>query len=468
MAPQPSSPSLRHASSWLSRRPTRSAAGGRSVRRTAALAATTAALVVAGLTTLTAPAQAANPVTPGNFTGHGFDQCEAPSQAAMDTWRKHSPFWAAGIYISGASRGCRGQANLTPTWVRKQLNRGWRLLPITLGPQASCHPSFPRYGNDPTIKPARGKNGNYGKARKQGRKEARTAVAAAQALGIVERSTLWYDLEGFDHTNTDCRESAMAFLSGWTHQLHKLDYVSGVYSSAGSGIKALDDIRVSSRTDINLPDRIWIARWDGVANTSTSYIRSDGWLPGNRLKQYRGGHLETWGGVTINIDSNWLDLGRGSVARTETWCGGVRVNFPRYEALGPGTPREKQTIALKCRLREAGHFNGPMTGSYGPLLEASVRSWRAERGLPDTGTWSRPTWRRLNAEGKRPVLKFGSAGSDVRRLQRALNSTSFNPRLKVDGVYSDTLAATVKSWQRSVGQAQTGIVLPKSWRRLQR
>ena len=27
-----------------------------------------------------APAYAANPVTPGNFTGLGFDQCEAPSQ----------------------------------------------------------------------------------------------------------------------------------------------------------------------------------------------------------------------------------------------------------------------------------------------------------------------------------------------------------------------------------------------------
>ena len=32
------------------------------------------------------------------------------------------------------------------------------------------------------------------------------------------------------------------------------------------------------------------------------------------MKQYRGGHNETWGGVTINIDRNFLDLGRGSFA----------------------------------------------------------------------------------------------------------------------------------------------------------
>ena len=66
------------------------------------------ALTLAG-TVLSAPAYAANPVTPGNFRGLGFDQCEAPSQTAMSTWIRKSPFRAAGIYISGASRGCKRQ-----------------------------------------------------------------------------------------------------------------------------------------------------------------------------------------------------------------------------------------------------------------------------------------------------------------------------------------------------------------------
>ena len=50
---------------------------------------------------------------------------------------------------------------------------------------------------------------------------------------------------GFDHTNLHCRESALAFLSAWTTRLHELGYVSGVYSSVGSGIKMLDDARVN-------------------------------------------------------------------------------------------------------------------------------------------------------------------------------------------------------------------------------
>ena len=36
----------------------------------------------------------------------------------MNRWLKTSPFFAAGIYISGTSRACRDQPNLTPEWVR--------------------------------------------------------------------------------------------------------------------------------------------------------------------------------------------------------------------------------------------------------------------------------------------------------------------------------------------------------------
>ena len=100
-----------------------------------------------------------NVATPGDFTGYGFDQCLAPTQKAMNRWLKTSPFLAVGIYISGKSRACREQPNLTPEWVSTQLAKGWRLLPITLGPQASCQPRFPRYDDDVKIDPdARGRH----------------------------------------------------------------------------------------------------------------------------------------------------------------------------------------------------------------------------------------------------------------------------------------------------------------------
>ena len=142
-------------------------------------------LVVGVLATLSlgAPARADNPITPGDFTGYGFDQCLAPTGKVMNEWLKHSPFFAVGIYISGDSRACRSQPNLTPRWVSSQLERGWRLLPITLGPQASCQPRFPRYGDDETIRPKRGKNGRYGAARKQGTAEATKTVGVAKDAG---------------------------------------------------------------------------------------------------------------------------------------------------------------------------------------------------------------------------------------------------------------------------------------------
>ncbi len=332
-------------------------------RRTPRTVRTTIAGIAGGLVTslvvlagTAAPASADNVTTPGDFTGYGFDQCLAPTQKSMNVWLKHSPFLSAGIYISGDSRACRNQPNLTPAWIRKQLARGWRLLPITLGPQASCQPRFPRYGDDKTINPKPGKNSLYRPARRQARAEAVTAVEAAQDLGIVAGSTLWYDLEGFDSSNTHCRESALAFLSAWTTQLHKLDYISGVYSSVGSGIAALDDARVNRPGKFTLPDQIWMARWDGVANTSSSYIREDGWRPHARVKQYQGGHDETWGGVRINIDRNFLDVGRGSWAPDVAHCTSTRVDFAKYDAVRPATDKRTsdaaQVLALQCLLKE--------------------------------------------------------------------------------------------------------------------
>ena len=434
---------------------------GRRLARLATGAVLTAALVAPQAQ---APAYAENPATPGDFTGFGFDQCLAPTQSAMNAWRKSSPFSAVGIYISGDSRGCRDQPNLTPSWISTQLAKGWRLLPITLGPQASCHPGFPRYGED-DIEPSAKRN--YRAARVQGRREAVDAVGVAGRLGIVPGSTLWYDLEGYDITKTDCRESSLAFTSAWTKKLHALDYVSGVYSSAGSHIKAMDDVRVNRPNAWTLPDRIWIARWDGVANTSTSYIRPDGWLPGGRMKQYLGGHNETHGGVTINIDSNFLDLGAGSVAGAEPeHCGGVRLNFSRYPTLRADDTGRKVT-ALQCLLRWQDVYTGGLTGVMDDQTRAAVRSYRVDHGMPASRVAGKQVWTSLHSQGENDLIKYGAAGEQVRRLQRALNSASAE-RLPITGVFEAATTAAVKRYQTRMDTSATGVVTARLWRALQR
>jgi peptidoglycan hydrolase-like protein with peptidoglycan-binding domain len=429
-----------------------------------------AALLVAGclVASMSPAARADTPVTPGDFTGYGFDQCLAPTQKSMNAWLNHSPFLAVGIYISGDSRACRHQPNLTPTWVRTQLAKGWRLLPITLGPQASCSTRFPRYGNDETINPRRGKNGAYPRARRQGAAEADAAVAEAQRLGIAEGSTLWYDLEAFDTSRRDCRESALAFTHAWTERLHALDYVSGFYSSAASGIRMLDDARVKRPSAYTLPDRIWIADWNGAANTSSTYIRSDGWLPGGRMKQYRGGHDEVWGGVRINIDSNWLDLGRGSFAPPEPHCdGAVSVDLRRYRAIKPieeSKPRDRVRV-LQCLFTEAGTYGGKLNGVYNAKTLAAVRSWQEGHGFAASDTWSVENWMSLHAAGSRPVVKLGSAGGHVRDLQRALNS-AMRVRLEVTGVLDRATDTALRDYQGWIGLTKSGVAQPKTWKAL--
>ena len=403
--------------------------------------------------------------TPGDFTGYGFDQCLAPTQAAMDTWWKKSPFSAVGIYISGDSRACRSQPNLSPTWVAAQVARGWRLLPIALGPQASCQPRFPRYKDDFKISPKPA--GGYALAAAQGATEAAKNAADAMAYGIGPGSTIWYDLEGFDLTNTHCRESALVFTSAWVTRIKALGYVAGFYSSASSGIKMLDDARLQRPGQFALPDRIWIARWDGAANTSTTYIGEDGWRPGGRMKQYRGGHNETWGGVTINIDSNFIDLGAGSVARPEGRCPGTRLGYWKYPTLSPGAAQPTRVKVLQCLLTEQGTYAGPLSGAYDAATVAAARAWQASRKFTPSDTFEKRHWTALLAAGPRTTIKRGSVDESVHRLQRALNAAGAG-RFRASGVFDAKTETALRAYQSRLKIAVSGVATPQTWNKLQR
>jgi hypothetical protein len=415
-----------------------------------------------------APAQADNVTTPGNFTGYGFDQCLAPQQWKMDRWLNNSPFLAVGIYISGDSRGCRSQPNLTPTWIATQLQKGWRLLPITMGPQASCSANFPRYGDDETIDPTPGKYGKYGRARTQGLAEGAKTVNDAASLGISKGSTLWYDIEGFDSSLTNCRESALRFLSAWVTKVRSLGYLTGVYSSAGSGIKILDQARAEGRP-FAYPDYIWIARWDNVANTRTSYISDDGWNPHRRVKQYQGGHNETWGGVRINIDRNYLDVGKGTVAPPkQKHCGGVKIDYWVYNQLAAGSAWPSKTKALQCLLTEKKLYAGPINGSYDATTIKAAEAWQQRVGATVSATWTVDNWVTLLSAGVTPVVKIGSAAPAVRRLQRALNAALSSPDLTVTGIFDSATDDALRTWQRKAGLTTSGVAAWNTWAVLQR
>ena len=225
------------------------------------------------------------------FTGLGFDACTAPSSGSMSAWAE-SPYRAIGVYIGGLNRGC-SQPNLTASWVSAQTAAGWHLIPTYVGLQA------------PTSACSSCAKISASQATAQGTAAASDAVAQASALGIGPGSPIYNDMEAYTQTSS-ATATTLAFLEAWTEKLHLLGYQSGVYSSSASGIEDLAD---QIGTGYNLPDHLWFANWNGQASSTDPYVPSTAWSNHQRIHQYRGGHDERYGGVTINIDNNYVDGG---------------------------------------------------------------------------------------------------------------------------------------------------------------
>jgi len=134
----------------------------------------------------------------------------------------------------------------------------------------------------------------------QGYAEAQAAFQAAVNLGFdMTGAPLIYDLESYNG-GTTCRNAAKAFINGWVAYLHiSPAQKAGVYGSACGSY--LDDFS----TITNVPDFIWFAWWNGNPSTSNiTCISTSHWANHQRHKQYAGGHTETYGGVTINMDND--------------------------------------------------------------------------------------------------------------------------------------------------------------------
>ena len=65
-----------------------------------------------------------------------------------------------------------------------------------------------------------------------------------------------------------------------------------------------------------------------------------------------------------------------------------------------------------------------------------------------------------------PVLKYGSVGPDVRRLQRALKATrpgDAQRALTASGVFDGRTAAALSAWQHRQGQRESGVANGSTW-----
>ena len=290
----------------------------------------------------------------GVYTGLGFDACSAPSQSQMSDWLS-SPFRAAGVYIGGVNMAC-SQPSLTSNWVSKQSAAGWHIIPIYVGLQApsnscGCSPISP------------------GAAGSEGAAAATDAVQQAEAIGIGSGNPIYDDMEAYDRTTTNTT-AVLAYLKAWTKKLHADGYLSGIYSSDGSGIKDLVALYDGSYPE---PDDLWVASWNGEQSTADSNIPTADWSDHQRLHQYRGGHTDHYGGAKLSIDSDYVDAATAAAGSDST------------TATPAAAPSLKVTPLPNGTLDAAPSWNG----------ESGVSSWQLEGG--DSPTALTTLGRRINA-----------------------------------------------------------------------
>ena len=292
----------------------------------------------------------------GVFTGKGFDACAAPSAGTMTSWLG-SPYRAVGIYIGGANRAC-AQANLTPSWLTGIVARGWHYFAIYPGLQSSCVQA----AGDATI--------NTAQASAEGKSAADDAVTQATSLGIPPGTPLIYDMEAY---GSSCDSQVTTFLSAWDSELQARGYTSGVYESF-SNVGAL----VAAAGTMTEPQVIYYADWDGIATTSSSYMPASMWTNHQRLHQYQGSHTETYGGASIDIDSDRLDVNLGG--------------SPTAPPPGPGPA---PTAYPGFRISVAVNVNGTAEWFARSSTNTLLHSWQAPVGAL--------TWSTMHAVGQSPA-----------------------------------------------------------------
>lgn len=304
-------------------------------------------------------------------SGLGFDACTAPSETTMKAWLG-SPYRVIGTYLGGVNWAC-DYGNFTADWVRQVSAEGWRFIPIWVGEQAPCSGISGAADIDPS------------QAAAEGTAEAASAVSTAQGFGYGTGTTIYFDMEGFSTSDPSCGQAVLTFLSAWTQGLHTAGYESGVYSSAGSGITDLaSEYGAASYNGApyTSPDDIWIADWDGNPVLTDPYLPDSDWANGQRLRQYAGGHDETWGGDTVDIDSDIIGGPVAALPGAHVDAGPSLLSGPDAVIAAPGA-----TARVRLTLR-------------GTPTTPAAETWRA---VPPAGITVTPAHGRVTVPAGHPV-----------------------------------------------------------------
>jgi peptidoglycan hydrolase-like protein with peptidoglycan-binding domain len=123
---------------------------------------------------------------------------------------------------------------------------------------------------------------------------------------------------------------------------------------------------------------------------------------------------------------------------------------------------------LQEAMKALGHDPGPIDGVFGEATEAAVKAFQQENGITVDGIVSERTWITIDfADRSQPILRIGSTGLPVRRVQRQLMQILGASEVGgVDGRYGPKTEAAVKAFQDQSAATVDGVVGPQTWNEL--
>jgi peptidoglycan hydrolase-like protein with peptidoglycan-binding domain len=118
---------------------------------------------------------------------------------------------------------------------------------------------------------------------------------------------------------------------------------------------------------------------------------------------------------------------------------------------------------LQDALKVLGHDPGSIDGVFGGRTESAVKAFQQQREITVDGIVGRVTWINIDeADQSEPVLRVGSIGLPVRRLQSRMSAVGFDTG-GVDGRFSTKTEQAVKQLQQQANLVTDGIVGPRTW-----
>lgn len=215
----------------------------------------------------------------------------------------------------------------------------------------------------------------------------------------------------------------------------------------------------------------------GMSQWGTVDLANKGYIPFDILKYYYGDNIEL---------------------RTADIVDGIPESYPGY-LLRLGSSGESVEILQRQLNRISQNYPAipkiyPVDGDFGKNTEEAVKTFQRIFGLTQDGIVGRSTWYRisfiyvavknlaeLESEGETEeeedycgypgyLLRVGSAGEEVKRLQRFLNEIADFytdiPKVEVDGIFGKNTENAVITFQEMFELSPDGIVGKDTWKKL--